>query len=124
MIGDQIQRIDPLFLHVRAHVPQQRAGNAPAPPILLCVYSTHIGSQILPVMKIILDHSHAADDPLPVQRHIPLGNRALLLQALLHALHIRLQWDPPFFMEPPGRLFLKFRPVCEPHDLIVHFSSS
>ncbi len=44
MIGDQIQRIDPLFLHVCAHTYRSSEPATPRPrQSSFCVYSTHIG---------------------------------------------------------------------------------
>ena len=78
MAGNQIKRRDSERLHVRADKREKRACDAMSAELFLHIQRAEVGLQILPVMKIILNNSGAADDRTVLHHKIPLGNSSLI----------------------------------------------
>ncbi len=73
-------------------------------------------------MEIILDHAQPADDPVLFQSEIPLWNRMVAGQTLLHTFQIGFRRDAPFLVEPLRGSGQKFRLVFQTYDRTVHIS--
>lgn len=103
-----------------AYIFQQRSGNAAAAPVGLRIDGADIRGEVLPVMKIILNHAEATDDPVSFQGDLPPRNDASPCQARLHALPVGLQGNSLFFMKPPGSRFLQTGPFPQRDNFIFH----
>lgn len=71
---------NPHILKIRANELEHLSGDALAAGFFH-IYGADIGSQVFPVMEIILDHAESGYDGFPIRNHIPLGNGRSVFRA-------------------------------------------
>ena len=105
MVRDKIERIYPVFFHIRAHMMKQRTCNTIPAAVFFRINGADVGRQILSIVKIIFNDSQPSDDSVARHGQIPLRHNTIPGKAVLHTLQIRIQRNPPFFVKPLRRFF-------------------
>ena len=105
MVRDKIERIYPVFFHIRAHMMKQRTCNTMPAAVFFRINGADVGRQILSIVKIIFNDSQPSDDSVARHGQIPLRHNTIPGKAVLHTLQIRIQRNPPFFVKPLRRFF-------------------
>lgn len=71
MVGEQINRGDPVATQIfHGHI-EQLPGDALAAVIRFRIHSANVGGEIFAVVKIIFNHTQATDDLATVKTEIP-----------------------------------------------------
>ena len=102
VVRHQVEPGDPHGAQVPPDEVQQAPGGPAAPPGGLHKQGAEIGRQVLPVVEVVCDDAGPGQQAPAVPDHVPLGNRRLPAEALLHALPVGLRRDSPAAAEPDG----------------------
>ena len=108
VVGHQIGRRDSLGTQILHRYIQQLSGDALTAVTFLRVHGADIGSQIGPIMEIILNDTQTADDLVVIQTEKP-AQFGFLLQVGFHALQISFLGNAPLAVEPRCSLIHQFR---------------
>ena len=108
VVGEEIEGGYPFICHILADEVEKLSRYSLASIRLFNINGADIGVKVVPVVKVVLDNTDAADEALPFFYHVPARVSAIGTKRFVHAFKVGFFGNFPFLVEPLRRFFDEF----------------